>query len=761
MIRVSRDAVTPPSEEWLERAARELAKASDFYGTGEVGRFPFKIHLDPEVRDVLRQLFDGKCAFCEQSLDRVGFDVEHWRPKSAVMGIDGSTREPGYWWLATTWENLYASCAPCNRNKANRFPLLDEMARATSPDADLSAERPLLLDPCSPDERADPSHYLTFSADGLVASSGFGTGWDSGSDAFDADSLNEFRLERFGGHHPGQIVIDAHGLNRPDLVEWRRAAASAALARANEEPPPDDLRESDAINDWFERFVRSDDEFVLLQRQVLQEAAGDHYTSLGSGWAAGDFIFQSEQIATKKAARNSAFTEQVAYQSDLTSTPVEEDSEAHFRRSSRIARIRLVNFRCFEELDFSFGSGAADRAGWKMLLGENGVGKSSVLQAVALALMGEGNFQELVAAGLDPTSLRRREADDDAEAYVEVLLGADSAPRRMTMHPDGTVTYSEDAKRGSRTILLGFGSARWLYRPGGFEADAGDFIRVQNLFNPFVPLGDAVQWLLNLDDEEFDRAEEALLRLLRFDAGETLQPNEAHSAVMVAIPDVPDEHWGSLAELSDGYQTVLAMTGDIIELLLRKFPDLVTGEAAVLIDEIGAHLHPRWKMQVVSRLRDAFPQVQFLATTHEPLCLRGLEAGEIMVLRRDEEGGIEALDHLPPVDDLRVDQLLTSELFGLSTALDPDTEEQMNTYYELLAKQTLTDDEERELIDLRDSVGGKGVLGSTRRDQMIYEVVDQYVATARTLTDRDERRELSDETKRQVADIWESIVNNA
>ena len=50
----------------------------------------------------------------------------------------------------------------------------------------------------------------------------------------------------------------------------------------------------------------------------------------------------------------------------------------------------------------------------------------------------------------------------------------------------------------------------------------------------------------------------------------------------------------------------------------------------MLLDEIDTHLHPTWKMQIVRGLRQMMPAMQFITPTHEPLCLRGLEEGEVV-----------------------------------------------------------------------------------------------------------------------------------
>lgn len=58
------------------------------------------------------------------------------------------------------------------------------------------------------------------------------------------------------------------------------------------------------------------------------------------------------------------------------------------------------------------------------------------------------------------------------------------------------------------------------------------------------------------------------------------------------------------------------MALDIVRNMVRKWGNLESSLGIVLIDEIETHLHPRWKMQVVSALRRAMPQVQFIFTTH-------------------------------------------------------------------------------------------------------------------------------------------------
>lgn len=228
---------------------------------------------------------------------------------------------------------------------------------------------------------------------------------------------------------------------------------------------------------------------------------------------------------------------------------------------------------------------------------------------------------------------------------------------------------------------------------------------------------------------------------------------------------IPGEEPRPLRALSSGYEAVIAMSVDLIHMLFQRWESLRSAEGVVLLDEIGAHLHPRWKMRIVESLRRAFPRVQFIATTHEPLCLRGLHQGEILVMQRQplEEGAsrgvVEPFHPSQDVAELRVDQLLTSRMFGLYSTLDPDLEAELDRYYGLLSRHetALSDAERAELEDLRGTVGRRGILGSTRRDQMIYRIIDEFVAKEPFIRDEAERAGRERWTKEQVEEFWSSM----
>jgi uncharacterized protein (TIGR02646 family) len=217
MLRVARANVAAPpvlvvkdglGDKERKRAEKYFAQLAK--GLRPAKKIDFAVYKQPEVRAALVALFGNKCAYCESDYTAVHpVDVEHWRPKGAVITADGTELPLGYHWLASSWENLLPSCIDCNRErgqhtlpqgrtvksgKAERFPLADETKRASKP-ADVAGESPLLLNPCDD----EPDDHLEY---------------------FDADPERALMRER-ASSRKGRTSIDIYGLNRDGLVRAR------------------------------------------------------------------------------------------------------------------------------------------------------------------------------------------------------------------------------------------------------------------------------------------------------------------------------------------------------------------------------------------------------------------------------------------------------------------------------------------------------------------------------------------------------------
>ena len=124
-------------------------------------KFKRRIYAHSEVYEALRDAQHNKCCFCEQRL-RAG-DIEHFRPKAAVsQGVGHPVINPGYYWLAYEWTNLFLCCSHCNsRCKGNFFPLLRLEDRARDHHDDIAGERPLLINPAI----LNPEEHIEFHRD--------------------------------------------------------------------------------------------------------------------------------------------------------------------------------------------------------------------------------------------------------------------------------------------------------------------------------------------------------------------------------------------------------------------------------------------------------------------------------------------------------------------------------------------------------------------------------------------------------------------
>ncbi len=752
---------------------RETQDAQDFYEMPlekrRKRRYNFAAYRHRSVREALGELFHGKCAFCESQISPYGpVDVEHYRPMSGVVGETGQSYPDLYWWLANEWTNLYPACVECSRpryqesaisksaepvtsGKGSRFPLVDESQRAALPGEE-GAEEPLLLDPC----HDEPEKHLVFTEAGSVAST----------------------------TPKGQTTITVMGLNRADLVEARRGAARQVVGSIERVqryrqrmimeteggPHWTEMKEElDIELEVLKEYTAPDQEYAGLKRQLVQAFLQDLEAAEPiPAFEPEELSWTVPPVAATETEQEQAQKAYADYQRSLEDYTLEEKGGEKQYLSQRrlIERIEISNLKALSDIELDLTRSQGGATPWLMLLGKNATGKSTVLQAVALALAGERYFTKIASeCGIHPGRYVRRGCES---GQVRIHLSGFGGPWVLTFYEnavefegslgetsrvefasDGTI-QGEGGGWQAKVFVLGYGATRLLPGPSDYSSYGVPYSRVNNLFSPFTSLVDATSWLLGLSDERFLLTRLALKELLGLNEEDDIFPEEDRIMVRAHGTEVP------LDLLSDGYQSVVALTVDILEIVFNIWPLPETAEGVVLLDEIGAHLHPSWKMRIVSSLRSFLPRMQFIVATHEPLCLRGLYDGEVAVMRRDANQVVRAITDLPSVQALRVDQLLTSEHFGLLTTRSLHIEEQFTEYYELLAKRSLTDEEKERREDLKSELERHDQLGRTRRERLMLEAIDRYLATEPESLGTPQAQTRRDELDQELDDILES-----
>jgi predicted ATP-binding protein involved in virulence len=175
----------------------------------------------------------------------------------------------------------------------------------------------------------------------------------------------------------------------------------------------------------------------------------------------------------------------------------------------------------------------------------------------------------------------------------------------------------------------------------------------------------------------------------------------------------------------------MSLVGDLVSRLSGAFlnaKNLLKQEGIVLIDEVDIHLHPTWQRKILNQLRQTFPNIQFIVTTHSPLVAASAKEGELFVLKEEQNHVI--VESVSSVQGWRADQILTSSLFDLDTTRDPETEQQLARYDELLAIRAsgeLSADQTQELAILETELGKKLPTGETPEQRQLYQEMRNYI----------------------------------
>lgn len=207
----------------IKGKAEQLALC-DAYDKGN-REFNFKgnIYGHETVKKTLIAMQHDKCCFCEAKITHISYgDVEHYRPKGGYkQNSSEPLQQPGYYWLAYTWDNLLLSCERCNQQyKKNLFPLLDLDTRARSHHDDITLEQPLLINPSvvNPQGHIDFREEIPYAINGSVYAQA-----TISALSLDRENFNEVRRTRLAEIDLLiELVILAN--NQPENLELQKLA---------------------------------------------------------------------------------------------------------------------------------------------------------------------------------------------------------------------------------------------------------------------------------------------------------------------------------------------------------------------------------------------------------------------------------------------------------------------------------------------------------------------------------------------------------
>ena len=327
---------------------------------------------------------------------------------------------------------------------------------------------------------------------------------------------------------------------------------------------------------------------------------------------------------------------------------------AHFLHPTTL---KLRNFKGIAELDLTLDESLT------LLVGVNGVGKTSVLQALlaavthtwwhksrqsypffklqeSVARVGTSSTEivlELGAPGLSCITVRF-EVTERGLIFDHKQL---SRLLEKFLPPLPLVVYYEQnrvARSDSRSHNVSFSSQQnrdtslqttvssprdfkaWFFEK---EADEGQEIRERQD--------------LNYADPELSAVRQLLGKLDGFTAIRSRKPSDSNERTLFLVKDGADIPFDSL---SGGEQAFFLLAADLARRLMLESPDTPVAEAPgiVCIDEIELHLHPAWQKRILRTLMDMFPACQFVVSTHSPQVIGGVESHHVRLLEPAENG---------------------------------------------------------------------------------------------------------------------------
>ena len=324
-----------------------------------------------------------------------------------------------------------------------------------------------------------------------------------------------------------------------------------------------------------------------------------------------------------------------------------------------LREIHVDSYRCFDELRLALEEDTT------VLFAENGSGKTALLTALAIgvAVFQRGSPKSLrLDASRDP---RVRILDEKGRrgpvrpcklAWTAAVGESDCVTWSMAAHPASgrTTTHRRpilevlEGVRGpnDRWPLFAWYGVGRLARTRGrrrsFERTGDRWEAYASALDPNLDEVALLQWLQDemLGDvarrrhkepeRSFDKAVmDAAVRANPRVTNAWYDPVE-HSPMVV----FDDGHAATWSELSDGYRKFIALVADIARraVMLNEFDGAdapARVEGVVLIDKLDLHLDPRWQRVALPRLRDTFPRLQLVVTTHSPQVLSSAENRQV------------------------------------------------------------------------------------------------------------------------------------
>jgi hypothetical protein len=395
-----------------------------------------------------------------------------------------------------------------------------------------------------------------------------------------------------------------------------------------------------------------------------------------------------------------------------------------------IKRLEITNLRCFKNAAMTFRypgdgvqvpDGVPNLENVNLILGINGAGKTTALKSVALALLAQ-----LPNTGFRPLSLVRHgetQATVDAEILFnqkyERYINQPSVYKAQINLIGRTEELQEGNARGYKVyyddedknfFMTAYGATR-RSETGDFEPSSrrkfrsGRYERIAGLFEDHLAL---FPFDLFLRQNKFLKEWQTILQQLLPEGLEVMSREKndiqfyQHNVTVsfLALPDGYRAYISWLIDLFYQIQEVSRWNATIFKLkgIVFKLKGIV------MVDEIDLHVHPTWQKTIIEQVSKAFPNLQFIFTTHSPIVAGSVGRQNLWVTRTLPDGSSTLEQPSSEIYGLNADQILTSDVFGLQSTRAEGFLREMDA----LEQKAIRGDDEAALALMRGMARGKG-----------------------------------------------------
>jgi predicted ATP-binding protein involved in virulence len=396
-----------------------------------------------------------------------------------------------------------------------------------------------------------------------------------------------------------------------------------------------------------------------------------------------------------------------------------------------IQKVKIENIKSIKNFEMEF----ENPAGWHVLIGDNGSGKSSIIQAIALALIGSDEI-----AGIQP-NWNDYLKWGESTGTIRLVINTSEYDKRETngktvrTKPISSISLKRDENENVSLVKstsisniinnssedkIGWFSAGY----GPFRRFTGGSVEMEKVFNnpnyyrlashlslfrEDVALTEISKWLMQIKFQILEKTakKSQLEQIKKFINSSGFLPHgtELKDVSSTGVSFIDGNGADVLiTQMSDGYRSILSLTFELIRQLSRVYGDerifknvgkgniIIDLPGVVLIDEIDAHLHPTWQTRIGQWFTKYFPKMQFIVTTHSPLVCRASDKGSIWRLAapgsENQSGEVTGTDKNRLIYGNILDAFGT-EVFGKSVSISAEGNEKRNRLGELNIKSIL------------------------------------------------------------------------